>query len=96
MSQSIWIEVDAPITDELVHDFRNFGEDVFRALRDTCCVSINEIDWCESSFGVWDVPAGRMEEARETIERLLRRYGFQDSGRLTVLEGRGPYFDADA
>jgi hypothetical protein len=86
MSESLWIQVDEPVTDELVHNFRNFGEDVYRALRDTCAVSINEIDHSENGFSVRDIPADALPAVRATIERLLRDYGFHDSARIAPLD----------
>jgi hypothetical protein len=37
---------------ELVHQWRNFGEDVYGELRDACEVSISEIDASTSEFHV--------------------------------------------
>ena len=96
MSESIWIEVNEPATDELVHNFRNFGEDVYRALKDVCCVSLNEIDLSENAFGVWDIPEPAIPGVRDTIERLLREYGFQDSARLTMRDGPPCWEPADS
>jgi hypothetical protein len=93
MSASIWIEVTEPVTDELVHNFRNFGEDVYRALKDVCCVSLNEIDRCENAFGVWDIPDHAMPGVRDTIGRLLREYGFHESARLSMRDGPGPCWE---
>src|SRR5205814_6592449 len=44
MSAAIKIEISGPPTSEVIHRFRNFGEDIYRLLRDTCSLDIDEID----------------------------------------------------
>jgi len=39
-------------TSEVIHRFYNFGEDVFRLLRDSCSLRILEIDTTTNSFVV--------------------------------------------
>ena len=82
----IRVEVQRPVTDELVHDFRNFGEDVFRKLRDTCSVSIHEIDNSENTFAVRDIQPSDLAAVTGTITNLARRYGFDDSLVLSKLD----------
>src|SRR6266480_3627351 len=55
MSAAIKIEISGPPTSEVIHRFRNFGEDIYRLLRDTCSVDIDEIDAATSSFVVRDI-----------------------------------------
>lgn len=55
MSSAIQIQISDEPTSDVVHRFRNFGEDVYRALRDTCTVSIEEIDASSTSFVVRDI-----------------------------------------
>jgi hypothetical protein len=43
---------------EFVHQFRNFGEDVYRDLKEECTMSIDEIDASTSVFYVRDLRAG--------------------------------------
>jgi|GEM_PF-5332916 hypothetical protein len=49
MAKFLKVYLIAPSPD-LVHQWRNFGEDVYRALRDECEVSIHEIDASVSEF----------------------------------------------
>jgi len=62
---------------DLVHEFRNFGEDVYRALRDNYAVSIDEIDTSTQAFQLREIPkrevravAGRVREIAERYPRL--------------------------
>lgn len=64
---------DVP-TSEVSHRFRNFGEDVYRALRDTCSVSIEEIDVSTTSFTIRDLPRSDLGTVTQTIKRLLERF----------------------
>lgn len=91
MHESIWVEVDLPYNDWLLHDFRNFGEDVYRALHAACDVRIQEIDRSVNGFAIRDVPPDVMPDVRATLERLFHEYGFEHVGRVLPLrpDGRG-------
>ena len=56
MNIAIKIEISDLPTSEVIHRFRNFRKDIFRLLRDTCLVSIEEIDRATDSFVVRDIP----------------------------------------
>ena len=60
---------------DLVHQWRNFGEDVYRALRDECDVSIEEIDALRpASFIYAGFTNGKsFVPRRQKCERLQRR-----------------------
>ena len=73
---------DAP-TAEVVHRFRNFGEDIYRALRDQCSVSINEIDAATTSFLVRDIHKRDVRRISKIIREELRRHNFEASATLT-------------
>jgi hypothetical protein len=68
MATGLKIQLTAPSPD-LVHQFRNFGEDVYRALRDECAVSIQEIDASTSEFHV----RGIRKRALRTVAAKVRR-----------------------
>ena len=73
MSRTVQVRLAAP-DPELIHEFRNFGEDVYRLLRDECEVSIAEIDASTSEFCLRGV---RKREIRATIakvQKLAARY----------------------
>jgi hypothetical protein len=85
MSAAIQIQIsDVPASD-IVHRFRNFGEDVYRALRDTCSVSIEEIDASNTSFTVRDIHRRDLGDVTQTIKRELKRHCFLSSATLTEL-----------
>lgn len=56
MSTSIKIEINGSTTPEIIHRFRNFGEDLYRALRGSCFVDIEEIDKATTQFTIADIP----------------------------------------
>lgn len=84
------VGVHRPVTDELIHDFRNFGEDVFRKLRDVCSVNIHEIDNSENTFAVSDIRPGDLAAVTGTITNLARKYGFDGSLVLSALDSGAP------
>ena len=68
MSRTVQVRLAAP-DPELIHEFRNFGEDVYRLLREECEVSIAEIDASTSEFHLRGV---RKREVRATISRVQK------------------------
>jgi hypothetical protein len=85
MSAAIKLEISDPPTGETVHRFRNFGEDVYRALRDTCAVSIEEIDASTTSFAVRDIRRRDLGTVTQTIKRELKRHHFENTATLVRL-----------
>ena len=73
---------DAP-TPEVIHRFRNFGEDIYRALRDQCSVSIDEIDAATTSFLVRDIHKRDVRRISKIIQEELRHHNFETSATLT-------------
>ena len=85
MSRAIRVEISDEPTSDIVHRFRNFGEDVYRSLRDTCSVSIAEIDACTTSFTVRDIHRSDLGNVTQAIKRELKRHHFDSSATLTRL-----------
>jgi hypothetical protein len=85
MSANIKIEISDAPTSDVVHRFRNFGEDVYRLLRETCAVSIEEIDASTTSFTVRDIHRRSFGVVTQTIKRELKRHHFDLSATLTRL-----------
>ena len=73
--------VDEP-TPDIVHRFRNFGEDIYRALRDECSVSIEEIDASTTSFSVRNIHKRDLGRITKIIKEELRRHNFESSASL--------------
>ena len=83
MSVAIKIEISDEPTSDIIHRLRNFGEDIYRALRVTCSVSIDEIDRSTTSFVVRDVQRHDLGTVTQTIKRELRRHHFDQTATLT-------------
>jgi hypothetical protein len=83
VSAAIKIEISDEPTGDVVHRFRNFGEDIYRELRDTCSVSIDEIDRSTTSFVVRDIHKRHLGVVTQTIKRELRRHHFEQTATLT-------------
>jgi hypothetical protein len=85
MSITIKIEISDLPTSEVIHRFRNFGEDIFRLLSDTCAVSIEEIDRATDSFVVRDIHRRDLGLVTQTIKRELKKHHFECSASLVRL-----------
>lgn len=85
MRVAIKIMISDRPTSEVIHRFRNFGEDIFRLLGDTCSVSIQEIDRATDSFVVRDVHRRDLGLVTQTIKRELKKHHFDGSASLVRL-----------
>lgn len=85
MAESIRIEISDQPTLDVLHRFRNFGEDVYRALEEVCSVSLEEIDIATNRFVVRDIRKRDLGLVTKTIERELRRHRFDGSAKLVRL-----------
>lgn len=85
MRAAIRIELNDPDPD-LVHWFRNFGEDVYRAQWDRCSISIAEIDHATHTFDVRDIARRDIGLVVDTIQREIRRHGFEGSVTMVRLD----------
>jgi hypothetical protein len=83
MSAAFKVEISDEPTGDIVHRFRNFGEDIYRELRDTCTVRIDEIDRSTTSFVIRDVQKRDLGVVTQTIKRELRRHHFDQTATLT-------------
>ena len=83
--RAIRIEISDQPTQEIVHRFRNFGEDIFTRLRDECSVSIKEIDAATTSFFVRDIHRRDVRRISKIILEILRQHSFDASATLTEL-----------
>lgn len=63
MARTLKIHLTA-LSPVVVHEWRNFGEDVYRALREECEVSTEEIDASTCEFFVRGI---RSREVRRTV-----------------------------
>ncbi|CAA9297008.1 MAG: hypothetical protein AVDCRST_MAG68-68 [uncultured Gemmatimonadetes bacterium] len=64
---------------KMIPQFRDFGEDVYRALRGLCAESlIDEVDRATDRFTVRDVRRQDIGTVTDAIRRVIRRYGWED------------------
>lgn len=59
---------------DLVHDFRNFGEEVWSALHEDYDVSLEEIDASTSQFHLRKIPKRKVRAVAAQIRKLVKRY----------------------
>lgn len=85
MGNSLKITISDAPTSEVIHRFHNFGEDVYRALHDTCSVSIDEIDASTTSFTIRDIRRSDLGIVTQRIKRELKRHHFDQTATLTRL-----------
>ena len=85
MTETIRIEISESPTPDLIHRFRNFGEDVYRTLKDRCTLSIKEIDGASTSFVVTDIRRQDIGTVTQLIKQQLKHHNFESSARLVRL-----------
>ena len=83
--RAIRIAISDPPTTDIIHRFRNFGEDVYRRLREECSVSIDEIDGSTNSFVVRDIHKRDVRRITKVITELLREHHFAATATVTNL-----------
>ena len=60
---------------DLVHEFRNFGEEIWSALREDYGVSLEEIDASTSEFHLREIPKREVRTVVARVRKLVERYG---------------------
>jgi len=90
MDQKITIIVNSDDKWDFVHRFRNFGEDVFRALRSTCTVDIYEIDASTDNFSVRAVSAEKSSQICEVIRGIADKHFFGERLKLKIEDAEHP------
>jgi len=89
MAATIRIELVYDPHGERIHQFRNFGEDVYRALSGLASVDIAEIDAAIDCFYIRDIRKQQLGTVTKILNRLTRKHGFHDlvSVQRTDLDG---------
>lgn len=82
---SVTLEIMVPDDGEqtFVHRFRNFGEDVYRALRDECDVSLHEIDASAKSFTIRAIKRQRAKRTAARIREIAEKHFFGETLMIT-------------
>ena len=86
MSAVLNIQISNPPTPEVVHRFRNFGEDVWGDLKETCDVSLDEIDRATNKFTVRGVRKREVRTVTKMLQAAIKKHGFEDTATITRLE----------
>jgi len=73
MSKTIKLALTAP-TDGLIHQFRNFGEDIWRDLKEECSVSLEEIDASTSFFFLPDLKKNSVRSVAAKARRIAAKH----------------------
>jgi hypothetical protein len=59
---------------DLVHEFRNFGEEIWKALREDYAVSLEEIDASTREFHLREIPKRELRTVTARVRKLVERY----------------------
>ncbi len=63
----------------MISQFRDFGEDVYRAVRGLCAESlIDEVDRATDRFTVRGIRRQDIGTATDAIRRVIRHYGWEE------------------
>lgn len=85
MTAALRVQISDDPTPDVVHRFRNFGEDVYRALTEKCSVSIDEIDAATTSFVVRSIRRQDLGVVTQLIKKQLQQHNFDASGEIVRL-----------
>ena len=72
MAKTLKVQLTAPSPD-LVHQFRNFGEDVYRDLGSECEVSIQEIDASTSEFHLRGIHKREVRSVAAKVRKIIEK-----------------------
>lgn len=75
---------------EMVHQFQNFGEDVYRAMRDVASFDWDEIDRATSTFVAREIRRQDIGTATDALKRVIRRYRWEDVVSFARVDAEAP------
>jgi hypothetical protein len=82
----IRIEIREAPTPTVVHRFRNFGEDVYRAFSDDYLVDLAEIDAATTHFHIRHIRRRALRSVTKDLDRMVAEHHFSSSASIVVLE----------
>jgi hypothetical protein len=82
MPARLQVECIAAATPEVVHSFRNFGEDLVRVLEDAEKLPLEQVDHAINSFTIGGISTRDIGTVTRRVQALLRKHGLAD--RVTV------------
>jgi len=74
MGRTLKVHLTNP-SPELVHEFRNFGEEIWSALHEDYFVSIDEIDASTREFHVRKIPKRELRMVAARVRKLVEPHG---------------------
>ena len=77
MARALRVELAVPnalSVDGLVSNFQDFGEDVYRALRDECDISIDEIDHFAGAFHLRSLHKRDVRTIAAKVRKILEKH----------------------
>lgn len=77
MARALRVELAVPnalCVDGLVSNFQNFGEDVYRTLRDECDIRINEIDHFAGAFHLRGLHKRDVRTIAAKVRKILEKH----------------------
>jgi hypothetical protein len=83
MAKTLCVRLNAPAP-ELVHEFRNLGEEVWGALHDECEISLAEIDASTSEFHLRGIHKRDLRTVAARLRKLVEKSGMRSH--VTVSE----------
>ena len=84
MFKSIKVQETEPQSSWSVHQFRNFGESVYAALRDECEISIQEIDASTNEFHLRKIHKREVRAIMAKVRKMADKAQMSDV--ITVTE----------
>jgi hypothetical protein len=70
------IEISDEPSQDIVHRFRNFGEDIYRAFRERYSVSLEEIDASTTHFHIREIRRRHLRSVTREILRMAAEHNF--------------------
>ncbi len=90
MARTLKVELAVPnalSVQDLVPQFQNFGEDVYRALRNQCEISIEEIDHFAGAFHLRGIDKRDVRTIAADVRKILEKHhGLTDVKIYEVLD----------
>jgi len=74
MARTLQVQLTVQPDSILLHRFRNFGEEVYTALREECAVSLDEIDSATTTFHLRQIHKRFVRTAAAMMRELLRKH----------------------
>jgi len=88
MARTLKIELAVPnalSVQGLVPNFQNFGEDVYRALRDECNISIEEIDRFVGAFHLRGIHKRDLRTVVAKVRKILEKHHWLTDVKIAVI-----------